>query len=96
MRVKQFLVLPKLPQRIAALQDMAQNVWYSWNWDLVKLFIRLDPEMWEAVKEECASRYPLGRLGQPLDVANCMLFLASDESAFITGQIIELSGGARL
>lgn len=48
MRVKQFLVLPRLPERIAPLQHMAQNLWYSWNWDLVKLFIRLDPEMWEA------------------------------------------------
>ena len=47
MRVKQFLVLPKLPERIITLQELAQNVWYSWNWDLVKLFIRLDPEMWE-------------------------------------------------
>jgi starch phosphorylase len=61
MRVKQFLVLPKLPERIAALQDMAQNVWYSWNWDLVKLFIRLDPEMWEACYQnpvEMLSRLP--------------------------------------
>lgn len=47
MRLKQFLVLPKLPDRIAALQDLAQNLWYSWNWELVKLFIRLDAEMWE-------------------------------------------------
>ena len=54
------------------------------------------PEMWEALKEDCASRYPLGRIGQPVDVANCALFLASDESAFITGQLIEISGGARL
>ncbi len=48
MRKKQFLVLPKLPERIIALQELARNLWYSWNWDLVKLFIRLDPEMWEA------------------------------------------------
>jgi len=54
------------------------------------------PEMWEALKEDCASRYPLGRIGQPIDVANCALFLASDESAFITGQIIEVSGGGRM
>ena len=53
-------------------------------------------DMWEALKEDCASRYPLGRVGQPVDVANCALFLASDESAFITGQLIEISGGARL
>ena len=53
-------------------------------------------DMWEALKEDCASRYPLGRVGQPVDVANCALFLASDEAAFITGQLIEISGGARL
>ncbi len=47
MRVKQFLVLPKLPERLLPLQELAQNIWYSWNWDLVKLFIRLDSEMWE-------------------------------------------------
>ena len=56
----------------------------------------IGPEMWEALKEDCASRYPLGRVGQPIDVANCALFLASDESSFITGQLIEISGGARL
>jgi 3-oxoacyl-[acyl-carrier protein] reductase len=56
----------------------------------------LGPEMWEALKEDCASRYPMGRVGQPMDVANLCLFLASDESSFITGQVIELSGGARL
>jgi len=54
------------------------------------------PEMWEAMKEDFASRYPLGRIGQPIDIANCALFLASDESSFITGQIIEVSGGGRL
>ena len=56
----------------------------------------MSPEMWEAIKEDFASRYPLGRIGQPIDMANCALFLASDESSFITGQIIEVSGGGRL
>ena len=55
----------------------------------------MDAETWAALKEDCASRYPMGRVGQPIDVANCALFLASDESSFITGQIIEVSGGAR-
>ncbi len=47
MRVKQVLVLPKLPERIKRLQELANNLWYSWNWDLVRLFIRLDPDIWE-------------------------------------------------
>jgi 3-oxoacyl-[acyl-carrier protein] reductase len=62
--------------------------------DIIKNTI--GPEMWEAVKSDTASRYPLGRIGQPIDVAYCALFLASDEASFITGQLIEVSGGARL
>lgn len=62
--------------------------------DIIKNSI--SPEVWEALKEDCATRYPLGRVGQPIDVANCALFLASDESSFITGQVIEISGGGRL
>jgi 3-oxoacyl-[acyl-carrier protein] reductase len=62
--------------------------------DIIKNSV--SPEMWEALKEDCASRYPLGRIAQPIDVANCALFLASDESSFITGQTIEVSGGGRL
>jgi len=53
-------------------------------------------EMWEAVAEDCKMRYPIGRVGQPIDVANLALFLVSEESSFITGQVIELSGGIRL
>ncbi|RMF93780.1 MAG: SDR family oxidoreductase [Candidatus Schekmanbacteria bacterium] len=57
---------------------------------------QISKEEWEALKADCEFRYPLGRVGQPIDVANCALFLASDESSFITGQTIEVSGGARL
>lgn len=36
---------------------------------------------------------PLARLGQPRDVANTVLFLASDEAAYITGQVLNVCGG---
>ncbi len=36
---------------------------------------------------------PLGRLGRPADAANLALFLASEESSFITGQVVVLDGG---
>ncbi|MDH3739339.1 MAG: SDR family oxidoreductase [Alphaproteobacteria bacterium] len=36
---------------------------------------------------------PLGRVGQPIDIANAALFLASDEAAFITGQCLDVNGG---
>jgi NAD(P)-dependent dehydrogenase (short-subunit alcohol dehydrogenase family) len=36
---------------------------------------------------------PLGRFGTPDEVADLVLFLASDESKFITGQVISINGG---
>lgn len=43
--------------------------------------------------EKMARRYPLGRLGEPEDVAQAVVFLASDRAAFITGQVLSVSGG---
>ncbi len=70
MRVRQFFVLPKLPERLLPLQELAQNLWYSWNWDLVKLFIRLDSEMWEQCYQnpvEMLSRLPQESLQRAAD-----------------------------
>lgn len=39
------------------------------------------------------SKTPLGRIGQPRDIANVVAFLASDEAGWVTGQIIPVSGG---
>jgi 3-oxoacyl-[acyl-carrier protein] reductase len=36
---------------------------------------------------------PLGRYGQPEDVANAIVFLCSDEAAYITGQVLVIDGG---
>lgn len=44
-------------------------------------------------EEKLAKAYPLRRLGQPIDIANAILFLASDLSPYITGQILSVSGG---
>ena len=38
-------------------------------------------------------KIPLNRIGQPKDVANCVKFLASDMSEYITGQTIHVNGG---
>ncbi len=44
-------------------------------------------------EEKLSRAYPLRRLAQPLDIANAILFLASDMSSYMTGQIFSVSGG---
>ena len=47
----------------------------------------------EAAKEAILSRIPMKDLGKPEDIANCALFLASDESRYMTGQVRVCDGG---
>jgi 3-oxoacyl-[acyl-carrier protein] reductase len=47
----------------------------------------------EKVLESMKARTPLGRLGQPEDIAKAYVFLASDEAAFITGAVLRVDGG---
>lgn len=47
----------------------------------------------EKVLDGMRSRTPLGRLGEPRDIANAYLFLASDEASFITGAVLRVDGG---
>ena len=50
-------------------------------------------ELSDAVKEDLEKQIPLGRIGNPEDIANAVLFLASDEASYITGQTITVDGG---
>ena len=47
----------------------------------------------EKILDGMKARTPLGRLGEPRDIANAYLFLASDEAAFITGETLRVDGG---
>jgi NAD(P)-dependent dehydrogenase (short-subunit alcohol dehydrogenase family) len=58
---------------------------------------RIDTPMIHSVSEEeneaFVLRTPVGRLGTPEDVAHAVVFLASEESSFITGEIVDVNGG---
>jgi len=50
--------------------------------------------LWEPAEEAIAKRMPLHRLGEPDDIANAALFLASDLSSWMTGHTVVVDGGA--
>jgi NAD(P)-dependent dehydrogenase (short-subunit alcohol dehydrogenase family) len=50
--------------------------------------------MAEKYKNMIIDHTPLGRLGQPEEVASVVAFLASDEASFMTGVSVEVSGGS--
>jgi 3-oxoacyl-[acyl-carrier protein] reductase len=54
---------------------------------------RMTEALTEDQKQTLAGRIPLGRLGQPEDIANAALFLASELSDYVTGQILIVDGG---
>lgn len=56
----------------------------------------VSPEQRPAFEEQMAAAIPLGRLGRPEELAQAALFLASDQSSFITGVNLRVDGGMAL
>ncbi|MCU1480947.1 MAG: 3-ketoacyl-ACP reductase [Subtercola sp.] len=54
---------------------------------------RFAEALYEGKEAEVAAQYPLGRLGEPADIASAVAFLASNDASWITGQVINLDGG---
>jgi 3-oxoacyl-[acyl-carrier protein] reductase len=50
----------------------------------------------DKVKEELKTRIPLGRMGTGREIAAAIVFLASDEASYITGQVLDINGGMYL
>jgi NAD(P)-dependent dehydrogenase (short-subunit alcohol dehydrogenase family) len=61
------------------------NIWTN----MLKVALQDNPEQCEAIN----ASIPMGRMGEPADIANCILFLASDEAKYITGAEFTVDGG---
>ncbi|MDR0383300.1 MAG: alpha-glucan family phosphorylase, partial [Spirochaetaceae bacterium] len=51
MNISTYTVKPKLPASLKPLEEIARNLWLSWNYDAVQLFIRLDDQAWMASRQ---------------------------------------------
>ncbi len=60
--------------------------------DLNKLYVERHPDR-ELVVSELEKLHPVGHIGEPLDVGDVVVWLASRDSRFVTGQIITIDGG---
>ena len=47
----------------------------------------------ESQRKSLIEKIPMGKIGSPLDVANCVEFLVSEKSEYVTGQTLHVNGG---
>lgn len=46
MKIHSFTVQPNLPDNIKFLEELASNMWFTWNWRAILLFVQIDPKVW--------------------------------------------------
>jgi starch phosphorylase len=49
--IQRYTIVATLPERLAPLGQIAKNLWWSWNPDATELFRRIDPDLWEEVRQ---------------------------------------------
>src|SRR3990172_4631136 len=75
MRIRHFHVGQNIPKELASLEEIARNLWFSWSWEAVQLFIRLNPVLWEA-----AYQNPVQMLGT---LPQADLVAAAQDESFV-------------
>ncbi|MFA6584163.1 MAG: alpha-glucan family phosphorylase [Elusimicrobiaceae bacterium] len=62
MKIHSFNVTPKLPENIQALGELTQNMWFTWNWDAILMFVDMDEDLWK--RSHRNPKWVLGALGE--------------------------------
>ena len=71
-------------------QSLSEQHWGYIGTEMVRA---IDPKV---LAERIVPLIPVGRLGEPEEIARCVVFLASDEAGFITGSTLSINGGQHM
>ncbi|MCL2102747.1 MAG: alpha-glucan family phosphorylase [Syntrophorhabdaceae bacterium] len=86
MRIHHFHVRPNLPEQLAPLREIAANLWFSWNWEAVQLFIRLSPKLWEESHQNPVQMLGIISQEELINAAKDESFVASVERVYSSFQ----------
>ncbi len=62
MKIHSFNVQPNLPENIKFLEELANDMWFTWNWQAILLFVQIDADLWTASKRN--PKWLLGSVSQ--------------------------------
>lgn len=80
-----FDVSPRVPENLGFLEELANNIWYTWNHDAFDLFRRLDPDLWKSTRANARrllNLLPQSRLEEMAGNESFLGHLASVKDAF--------------
>jgi starch phosphorylase len=77
MKTFSYTVRPKIPEKLKALEELANNLWISWNFDAVNLFMRLDDEIWDRSHQNATRALGLVRQEKLEELAEDESFLSA-------------------
>jgi starch phosphorylase len=46
MKIRSFNVIPNLPENLKALDELSTNMWFTWNWDAIMMFVGMSEDLW--------------------------------------------------
>ncbi|MEW5816153.1 MAG: alpha-glucan family phosphorylase [Spirochaetota bacterium] len=82
MKIIRFTVKPNIPEKLKPLEEISHNLWLSWNFDAVSLFMRLDYEAWVASQQNPAKMLGLASQSRIEELANDDSYIAALNSVY--------------